>query len=162
MLDGTVPLNTDQSANMVYDVMVEINFLRSDSENLPSEPLFESNDQAISYLKMGQIGDSIKRQFSYFHSCQQNDEAIKLIHDLKAGIIDKTDSRIDALRRVDRLAKTLIDREEALFLKDGLVFHLAFPKRRERHRVAVLLNLCDAKRFFGPLAFLLCRSTQRV
>ena len=144
--EGIVPLGTDESANMVYDTLIELNYIRAVSSEVLDEPLFDTFEEALRYVKKGQVSDSIKHQYRYFKQCQDNDEAISLARDLKLGLIDATDSRVDALRRLDNLGKTLIDSQSSLFVVDQLLFKLAFPRKSERMRCGLVLNGPDCKR----------------
>ena len=76
---------------------------------------------------------------------QSRSTAISMMIQLLKG--EKVDEQLlDQERRSNHLLSTLLNNRESLFLTQGLLFRMRFPKKNEQHRFLLVLEQSDAEK----------------
>ena len=145
------PLGFARSSTVLGDWCYTINYIYhhtlSTENNIPDEPLFNDFDEVKRALDYARLSEEIASMYEHFKAIQSRNDTIQTVIQLVEKKLTLDDVKVDGLRRLDDLAKKLIDGVEGLVVYKGLLFKLRLPKRGEHCYALLVLPELDAERF---------------
>ena len=145
--EGILDEEISESYMETSDFLAEINFLRHHLKNEGDiEPLFSSYDQAKKHLNTGRLCDELEKNRKWYEHIQAREPNLRIIKALIEGKISWEDQAIDALRKVDRMARVLLNDFGSVLLFSGILFRVSLVAKGQKQRCAVIVNKVDAQR----------------
>ncbi|MEL6110734.1 MAG: hypothetical protein AAFU85_32415, partial [Planctomycetota bacterium] len=146
-----VPQAFARSSREYGDFAGEVNYIYhhtlSTEGEIPTEPLFHSYKEVKAALNYARLSDEIAGQYKFFAEVQARNTTIKTIVDILEGRLDVNDGRVDDLKRLDDLARVLINDLPSLCVFKKLLFKLKLPRKQEYSYCLLVLPELDASRF---------------
>ena len=146
--DGIIPndLYADRLHLALYlqEKQVINAIMRRNGHQESDEPLFSDATELMAKVKEMNLTEFLSKRLNYFLTAQQNSSEINLMIKVLKNQADE--ETVDLEKNVSKFFRILYNQKECLFLKNGLLLRVCFPKKSQKHVIQIVLDKFSAER----------------